>query len=216
MAVYTSPNDGSTLDSFLRSGATTTNENTNAENKVGEHNAIADAYRTLIQFPGIQAGVLGVVSTAFLYMKIYLDRSSNARTMRVFRIKRDVVITQVTWNIWKTGSNWSTAGGFHADDCEQTDIGSIDLTATETPDTWKSIELDGTAIQEIVDGSWTTPTLLIKMDTETDDGYMFYSSNHTTASNRPYIVVNSTILTPVTHVPRGRVRYPSNADIRLG
>jgi hypothetical protein len=42
---------------------------------------------------------------------------------------------------------------------------------------------------EIVQGTWTTPTFLLKMDAENRDAYSYYSSNHATSTNRPYIVV---------------------------
>lgn len=191
MTTYTSPQDGTTLDTFINAAGATVNYNTNTAIYVGEHNAATANCRGLIQFPGLTSGDIpssATVSSAKLYLKIWEDYSSNARTLRVFRSKRDVVITQVTWNIWKTGSNWATAGGFGADDCEQTDIGSISLTASETVNTWKEISLTPSAIREIINGTWTTPALLIKMDTEDNDRYNYYSSNHD-AANRPYLVV---------------------------
>lgn len=193
MTTYTSPQDGTTLDTFLKSYDATANMDSDITFQVGEHTeATGYIRRGLVQFPGLTNGDVPVganISSAKLYLKIKEDFSSNNRTFRVYRSKRDVNISQCTWNVWKTGSNWATAGGFGADDCEQTDIGSISLTAAETVNTWKEISLTPSKIMEIVNGIWTTPALFFKMDTETNDMYVYYSTNDATPTNRPYIVV---------------------------
>jgi len=191
MATYTSPQNGTTLDTFLNSNAATTNYNTDVLVYIGEYAPAGTIIaRTLMQFPGLTNGTVpsyAAIISAKLYLRINGDFSTNARTFRVYRSKRDVNISQATWNIWKTGSSWSTAGGFHADDCEQTDIGSLSFTATDSG--WKEFVLTPSAIQAIVNGTWTTPTLMLKADTETDDQYGFDSSNAGTSTDRPYLVV---------------------------
>ena len=194
MPTYTSPQDGTTLDTYLASNAATTNYAANAALYAGEYAPAGTIYaRSLLQFPGLTDGTIpsaSAILSASIFLRIEGDYSVNARTYRIYRSKRDVVIAQATWNIWKTSNDWSTAGGFHTDDCEQTDIGSASFSATEAVNTWKEFALTPSAIQEIVNGTWTTPTLLVKADTETDDQYGFYSSNDATSGNRPYIVVN--------------------------
>ncbi len=161
---------------------------------IGQRNDFASdrINRVSIQFPGLTDGSISntnVVTSASMFWKISQDKSSNARTLRVYRFKRDVVISQNTWNAWKSGSNFDTPGGFGANDCEQTDIGSVDLSDSESVNSWIEIPLSPTAMTEIVQGTWTTPTFLLKMDAENRDAYSYYSSNHATSTNRPYIVV---------------------------
>ena len=192
MPTYTSPQDWTTLDTFLQDATPTTNYSASVNVVIGEVNSAAQKHRSLFQFPGLTNGDIppaAIVTSAKLYLLLKTDYSSNARTFRVYRSKRDVNISQCTWNIWKTGSSWASAGGFGADDCEQTDIGSLSFTATETMATWKEFSLTPSAIQAIISGAWTTPTLFVKADTETDDAYEFHSSNATTSTNRPYLVV---------------------------
>ena len=193
MATYTSPQDGTTADTRIAENAATTNYSTGTVIYVGESNAAAALSRSLLQFPGLTNGTVpsdATITSVSLFLKISGENSSNARTFRVYRSKRDVNISQCTWNIWKTGSNWATAGGFNADDCEQTDIGTCEFGASDTG--WKEFPLTPSAIQAIVNGSWSTPTLFIKCDTESSDQYIFVSSEGETGTDRPYIVVNYT------------------------
>jgi hypothetical protein len=111
----------------------------------------------------------------------------------VFRQKRAWVETQATWNIYSTGNNWSTAGGFHVDDCEQTDIGNRAFTATETLNQFKDFTLTAASIAEMIaGGGFTNNGFLIKADTETNDQYLFAGSGDGTAENRPKLVIDYT------------------------
>jgi hypothetical protein len=191
---YTSPQDGTTLDTFIVSGIPTTNFSTYSTEETGNYGG--NSSRSLLQFPGLNASNIpagATILSATLYLKINADYSSNARTVRLFRSKRDVVISQCTWNVWKTGSSWSSPGAFNTNDCEQTDIGSFTMSASETVGTWKAVSLTPSAIKEIINGTWTTPTLLLKVDTESADRYDYYSTNDATSTNRPYIVVEYTL-----------------------
>jgi len=193
MATYTSPQDGTTLDTRISQNAATTNFSTGTEVYIGESDVAAALSRGLYQFPGLSNGTIppsSIVTSASIFIKVKEDRSSNARTLSAYRSKRDVVISQATWNIWKTGSNWATAGGFHADDCEQTSIGDVSVGASVAPGTWIEIPLNANAILAIVNGTWTTPTFLLKVDTENADQYLYYASDTVTSTDRPYIVVN--------------------------
>jgi hypothetical protein len=195
MPTYTSPQDGSTLDTFINSDAGSTNYNTNAAIDVGESNVSSANCRTLIQFPGLTDGSINASATvlsASLFLKISADASSNARTFRVYRSKKTgIVFAEVTWVNYKTGTAWTSSGGFNVADCENTDIGSASFSASESVDTWKEFVLTPSAIQEIISGTWTPNILMIKADTEDNDRYNFYSSNDATSGNRPYIVVTT-------------------------
>jgi len=184
------------LDNWMGLENPTGNYGTDADLYIGEYDAV---YRTLIKFSGLSNGTIpstAIVSSAILSLYALTDFSSNARTFRVFRQLRAWVETESTWNIWSTGNNWQTAGGFGVADCEQTDIGSRAFTATETLNEFKAFPLTASKIQEIIAGTFTNNGFLMKTDTEADDMYKFASSDNATAANRPKLTVVYT--TPAT------------------
>ena len=148
-------------------------------------------------FTGIPSNA--VVSSATLSITTTLDRSSNVRTYRVYRFKVAWVESEVTWNKRNSSTNWTSAGGFHADDCEQTDIGSVSVGAAVANGTEISISLTPSAVQEMINGSFTNNGWLIKADIESNDAYMLASSSHATESYRPKLVVEYTVPQPITH-----------------
>lgn len=192
---YTSPQDGTTLDTRLMSETPSTNVSTATSFGVGEPNTSASGYysRGVLQFPGLTNGDVpssATIISCSLFIKSLLDRSSNNRVFRIYRSKKDVVISQCTWQIYKTGNSWTANGGFHADDCEQTDIGNHELAASGEENVWQEFVLSPEAIQEIVNGTWSTPTLIVKADSELNDFWSFHSSEAVSSEDRPYIVVH--------------------------
>jgi hypothetical protein len=162
--------------------------------RVGENNASVAIWRALIHFDlsSIPPGSLILSDQLKLYMT--LDASDHATVLSVYRIKRvwvegtridanDTPATGATWVRFNTTDNWQTPGAFGANDCEQTAIGSINLSATETINAWKVITLNVNATKQIVDGIWTDNGLLLKTSLEADDGYYF--SSREAASNKP-------------------------------
>lgn len=182
--------DDTTIDALLPTA------NAGAYNRiyVGEaNNQVGEVARTLIKFDlsSIPAGATILNSTLSLYL--FAEMSSNARTLRVFRLKRawvegtrgfvdDNPATGATWVRYDTTNNWQTQGGFGADDCEQTDIGSLAFSATEATGAYKTWVLTASAVQEMLTGgSWTNNGFLIKADTEENDQYVFYSFENAAA-----------------------------------
>jgi len=193
---YSSQPGSEGLDTRILSSSPTSNYGTQTLLAVGEPNDAPGIYRTLVQFdlssipssPSISAGTLSLYQVT--------DRSSNARTFRVYRQKRAWVESEATWNIYSTGNSWSSAGGFGADDCEQTDICDVAMSASETNNEFKDLELDGQSSDyaelEAMCGnspSFTNNGFLIKADTESDDCYQYSSSDEATASQRPKLAI---------------------------
>lgn len=189
---YSSQPDGTAgLDTYIQNNAATTNNDGDTRLFVGEFNSAASVLRTLIKFDFSTITPPVVTSSVIFSLWVDTDVSSNARDFKIYRQKRDWVENQATWNIWKTSNNWSTAGGFHSDDCEQTEISSRSMTATETGEKqWTSWTT--TLLDEMINGAFTNNGFLIKADTEVDDGYAFRSSDHATAGERPKLVINYT------------------------
>lgn len=179
------PDAGDGLDTFILDNEPTTNYGTLNALYVGQINANSNIPRSLIKFDLSNLPADAIISSTTLSLYFANDYSDNARTFRVYRLKRAWVEAETTWNIYSTGNDWQTAGGFGADDCEQTDIGSRAFSATETLNEFKDFSLTPTTKAGLDLGNgW-----LIKADTEVDDGYSFYSSDEATAANRPKLVI---------------------------
>lgn len=186
-------------DTYINSANVNTNNSGDTLSRVGESDATSDIRRTLMKpdFSVIPAAVN--ILSATLSMKLAKDESSNARDFKVYRLKRNWVEAQVTWNIYSTGNNWQTAGGFGADDCEQTDIGSRSMTANEAAG-WKDWTLTPAKITEMVDGTWANYGFLIKADKESNDCYRFCSRYAVDTSLRPKLALSYELRGFLQHV----------------
>ena len=187
------------FDVFIRQDQATTNQNGNAFLDIGEPNSVANSIRrTLIKFDLSTLPSDATLITNTLSLFATADIASGSRTVRVYRTKRAWVETEATWNIYSTGNNWSTAGGFHTDDCEQTDIGSVVLSATETLNQFKNWVLTPTTKAALDLGNgW-----MIRNTTEVDDAYRYDSSESVTSAQRPKLVIDY-----VTGVPKHFMYY---------
>ena len=196
---YSSQPDGAAgTDTRITSSTPDTNSGTVAYLHIGEDNTSSSIRRTLITFDLSSIPADATINSATLSLWQEADLSDNNRTLRVYRSKRAWVETQATWNIYSTGNSWQTAGGFGANDTEQTDIGSRAFTSTEANGE-KQWTLTASAIQEMVAGTFANNGFMVKADTETNDLYRFWSSDYTTAAERPKLVIDYT--TGATNTP---------------
>ena len=163
---------------------------------IGELNSSTGTFRLCIKFDLSGLTISEQVTDATLRMYAYEDFSSNARNFHVYRLKKAFVSTDVNWEIYSSGNLWTTPGGFDAADCEQTAIGTLNLSNSEA-NGYKEWALNTVAIQAIVDGTWTNNGFLVKAETESDDAYRFYSNDN--ADNKPQLVI--------TYEPRGGFRH---------
>lgn len=198
------------IDAFIEQESPTTNTGTNNTLNVGETNLAVFTDRSLIKFDISSIPSNYVSATATLSLYIALDRSGNARTFRLYRLKRNWVESQVTWVRYSTGNNWQTAGAFGALDCEQTDVSSLDFTSTEVVDSAKNFIISNSSVNEYINGTTANYGWLIKADTELDDRYNFHSSDATTSTLRPKLVIDYMLPTsggyisaPISPVIRG-------------
>lgn len=192
------------IDNFIELDFATSNFGTSVNLYIGEtNNAVGRTMRTLIKFDVSSIPANAIITSAIQSLYVNSDFSSNARTARWYRLKRAWVEDQSTWNIYSTGNNWDTAGGFGANDCEQTDIGSLAFSASETLSVFKDWSLTPSAVQGWISGAFANNGTLGMMDTELNDGYQFASSDSATAAQRPKLVVVYTT---------GGIIYPRRMD----
>lgn len=192
MATYTM--QPAIADTHIRSDATTTNYNAQASVGVGESNIAARVYRGLFKFDMSGIPSSGeTVTSATLSLWTVSDLANNARTFRVYRVKRNWTHAGATWDTYDGTNNWGTAGCAAATDRDTTDIGSRSMSATESALTQCDFPLDTTAIQEMVSGAVSNYGFIVIADTESDDAYLFKSAEGGTPTNaQPLLTVVTT------------------------
>ena len=97
--------------------------------------------RALIKFDLSSIPANAVITSATLSLWTANDLSDNTRTIRVYHLKRAFNESQPTWNLASTGVNWEVAGAPGVNDRESTDIGSLQILASEALNTEKQISL---------------------------------------------------------------------------
>lgn len=183
-------------DTFLDSATPTTNHNGDTHLYVGELNVGTEVIRTIIKFPldngTIPAG--STINSATLRLYKLTDFTDNDRTASVYRMLRSWVENQATWNVYSTGNSWGTAGADNTTtDREATDIGTRAFTNGEAVNEYAEFSLTPSAVQEMISGgSFTNNGFLIKMATESNDGWEFVSNANATSANHPELVVDYT------------------------
>lgn len=175
------PDAAAGKDTSLVSDNPTTNYGTVDTLLLGERSDRAQVDRTLIHFDLSTLPDNAVITSATLSLYAITDYSTNDRIVRVFRQKRAWIEAQATWNIYSTGNNWQTAGGFGANDCEQTDIGNRVMAAAAPVNQFYHWSLTPTTKSGLDLGNgW-----LLKVDTEAADCFRYASSDHVTPATRP-------------------------------
>lgn len=113
---------------FIYEATPTTNFGTNVELSVGR-SAAGQIRRSLLRFPNLPAGVT-TIANGKLYLYSSAVSMTAPRDLTVYRVLRNWVETQATWNVYSTGNNWGTAGCANATDFESTTIGTVSVPAS--------------------------------------------------------------------------------------
>lgn len=158
---------------------------------VGEANTGTFTARSLLHFDLSSYNPLTVVSSAILNIYEKAEYSSNARTMRVYRMLRDWVEGSyattpdgATWNTYDGTNAWGAAGAADTStDREATDIGNRSFSATETIEEWKQITLTAAKVQEWISAALANYGIQLKMDTENNDLHILSAKEYYTPAN---------------------------------
>lgn len=184
------PNGTDGIDAQMTSAYSNSNYGTDTENTLGRSVGGAEYCRGLIKFD-LSKGTNpppanAIVKSANLY--IYVFQYNTSQTWYLYKILRDWVELQATWNVWKTGSNWTTGGcASIGNDRENTVLGSASITSTGT----KTIAINASGlavIQGWIDGSIANYGWLLKDAAETGIN-RYYTSDHATESYRPKLEI---------------------------
>jgi hypothetical protein len=114
---------------FIYEALATTNYGTDDKLSLGR-SAAGEIRRSLIRFPGLPSGVVAVAN-AKLYLYSSSEVLTTAKDVTVYRVYKNWVEAQATWNRYITGVDWGTAGcGNTTTDHESTAIGTASVSAT--------------------------------------------------------------------------------------
>lgn len=191
MATYTSQPDGASgNDTYIISDNPTTNYGTNTSMNIGFDTGGGGAGRALIKFDLSSIPATATITSAILTLTPVTDNSSNARTLSVYRCLRAWTEAGATWNKYDGTNNWGTAGAENTtSDRESTAIGTLSVSASETLNVGKDITLDASKMQEFITGALANNGFVLRVNTESNDGYNWASSDHVTAAYRPKLVI---------------------------
>ena len=182
-------------DTYLKVGnnAQDTNFGSNILLRVGS--SVDATHRSLIKFDFSSIPSIATVSGVTLELYMTAEDSIYVRTIALYRIIRNWVETQATWNIAQTGVSWGSAGGANTtSDINGTAIGSKDMTTTEAVG-FKSFGLTVATVQGWINGTILNYGMHLKNTTEADESasWSFASSNNADTSIRPKLTVNYTL-----------------------
>ena len=179
---FTNDTDG--VDTFIQSNEADTNKDSLDALYVGESNIAAGIGRGLIKFDWSSISPPDIViSTATISLWIAGDLSDNARTFKIYRVLRNWVETQATWNNYSSGNSWTTAGcGSDGNDADLTNyLASCSFYATQYNGDQKDFVFTASGLvilQNMVRGTYPNYGFLIKADTENNDMHALAGSRN--------------------------------------
>jgi hypothetical protein len=199
MTTYTIPPDATfDVDTQITQDQHTTNFGTATTMYIGD-------YGTTINNKALVKPDLSIipaatsVSAASLFLYQVAEDATNSATFSVYRLLRDWVESQATWDIWKTSNNWGTAGAANDTDRNPTVLASLSLSGTEANGSKEWVfNSDGlSAVQGMISGSYSNYGFIVA-STGTVCRHQMASSDHATSSYRPKIVITGSLYGVVT------------------
>jgi hypothetical protein len=191
-----------TINSSIADAAGDTDTNFGSP-QIGEFKNATEKMRCVLYFDlsSIPAGSTILTSTLTLTSDGGND-AANTRTMRVYRILKGILVTEkqyITWNRYKNGSTWTTAGcSSTTSDRESTDIGSASVAYNITNNTVVSFTITPSKIQEMITGgSFTNNGFLMQMDTENSDWHTYYDMTVGNGTKRPMLTIEYSTYSPL-------------------
>lgn len=177
-------------DVMMKEEAPTTNYDGGTNPLEATKYDVGDHANSLVKFDLTSlAGV--TVTSAKLGLYLYDFRETGPDTVSVFRVLRDWVESEATWNIYSTGNSWSTGGGIgDGTDRVAAAVGSLSIgTAAQ----YYEFDLDAADVQDCIDNASANFGWLLERTDGQDDqhGRIFRQSNGTDGQ-RPYLEVTYT------------------------
>jgi hypothetical protein len=172
------PNETEAIDTYIDQGSSTTNYGTSAGLILGVGNSLYR--RILLRFDWMpKAGKL--LFTDDLKIQLYNESSYGAVCpwADLYCLKRDWIESQVTWNIYSTGNNWTNGGGIGTNDTGNI---TVRLPGLPAPGNWWTFYVPmGVLLQMIKENNYG---IIINSPTDSAQNTLT-SSSGATAANRP-------------------------------
>jgi len=181
-------------DTSLLSGSPTRNFGDNTLLFIGNNPSDTDVAtaRAVIRFAELITKIPKhrAVNSAVLSLYLAQDYSGSTSNVDIHRSLRMWVEAQATYNIWKTGSSWTSGGGRSSgNDREAALLGTQFLSASEAIG-WKNWTLDTNLIFEIINGIVPNYGFWAQSREGSSDLYTYSSSDHATGNRRPKLTLD--------------------------
>jgi len=183
------------VDAVILESTPTTNYGTNVALAFGNNGGAI--YRSLIQFnvSSIPATATAVSATLSIWISAGYGAVTGSPTLH--RVLRAWTEAGATWNTCDGANNWGTAGCANTtSDREATTLGTQSIPNTAIAGDKFDFVLTAALVQDWWDGGLTNNGMLLKGPTETgtsNDLWAVCSSDHTTAAQRPKLVIDYTL-----------------------
>lgn len=181
-------------DGFFRKVQPT--ENTGGSVDISVYNRLSRIRRSVLEFDisGIPGGAEISSATLGLYYYNHAYDDPSGLTVWAYKLTRiDWVELEATWDIYKTGSNWTAAGGDYV-----TTNPAGGSTTFPADYGWMSWDVKA-IVEKAISDAWSVAELLIKFETESlEADYslpVFHSNNYVDdLAKRPKLVIDYTFV----------------------
>ncbi len=104
-----------------------------------------------------------ICDSATLSLSLYQDLASASVVWSAYRLKRDWEELTSTWNSYKSGASWQTAGALGANDIDTTPLGtSGSIAANAAINSEIQIPLNATEVQKMYDGTYVNYGFIVR------------------------------------------------------
>lgn len=182
-----------TDDCQIKSGAATTNYGSDGTMEVTKW-AVGDHLHSLLKFTGL-SNITGPVTVSSATLELYLSSGDpGTHTISMYRLLRNWVESQATWNIFSTSNNWGTAGGLNATDRSSTLTASASVNNTSEYKSFTSAQL-AQDVQDFINGVNPNYGWHFERTGGGDDnqGRIFHTSESVSDTSRPKLTVVYTL-----------------------
>lgn len=197
MASYSS--QAALADTFMQSSDADANKGDETKLNIGDHpDPAAIIQWSLLKFDLSSIPVGSMISAAALSLWMYAENSNSNVTVGIYRCKRVWTELGCTWNKYDGSNAWAAAGGWHADDVDQTSMGDLAHTTTESTGEkqWELDEGGGdySKLEAMVGDSpiFTNNGFYIYHGDASNSMYSYRSKEYATAEERPKLVITYT------------------------
>lgn len=157
------------------------------------------------------AGTIDSVELRVKYIGTSYPEDAPGTEMRAYRVTRQVVLADMTWNIWKWNNNWTTAGGdFTTADYDYDFVPSTD-------ETWMSWDVTDMALTEWNNDKDLYVMLRYRHEVNEENIAALHGVTAPTSGNRPRMIVDYTesIPDPTVAVVETSEKTSTTAQIKI-